>query len=80
VRFLCTGTVTKKTFCRPAKIMDHVEAHLRKERAEMRPEQVRCRHPVCQATGLVLECVNDFKNHVKEVHGVTLRNPSYVRE
>jgi hypothetical protein len=26
--FFCTGTATKKTFCRPAKMMDHVEAHL----------------------------------------------------
>jgi hypothetical protein len=71
--------MTKKTFCRPAKMMDHVEAHLCRERAETRSEHVRCRHPVCQATGLVLECVNDFKNHVKEVHGVTLRSPWYVR-
>jgi hypothetical protein len=24
-------------------------------------------------------CVQDFKNHVQDVHGVTLRNPWYVR-
>ena len=78
--FFCTGIGTKKTFCRPAKMMDHVEAHLRRERAETRSEHVRCRHPVCEGAGLVLEGVHEFKNHVREVHGVTLRSPWYVRE
>jgi hypothetical protein len=77
--FFCTGTATKKSFYRPAKIMDHVEAHLRRERAETRSEHVRCRHPVCEAAGLVLEGVHEFKNHIQEVHGVTLRKPWYVR-
>jgi hypothetical protein len=78
--FFCTGTRTKKTFCRPAKIMDHVEAHLHRERAETRSKHVRCRHPVYKGTGLVLEGIHEFKNHVREVHGINLRNPWYVRE
>jgi hypothetical protein len=77
--FFCTGTATKKTFSRrPAKTMDHVEAHLRREQAEMGFETVRCRHPVCEATGLVLKHVNHFKNHVERVHGVALREQRYV--
>ena len=77
--FFCTGTATKKTFCWPAKMMDHVKAHLCRERAETRSEQVRCRHPVYEAAGLVLKHVNHFKNHVETVHGVTLREQRYVR-
>jgi hypothetical protein len=42
--FFCTGMATKKTFSRPAKMMDHVEAHLRREKVETGCEMVRCRH------------------------------------
>jgi hypothetical protein len=71
--FFCTGTATTKTFSWPAKMIDHVEGHLRREKAETGSETVRCRHPVCVAAGLVLKHVNHFKNHVERVHGVTLR-------
>ena len=63
-----------KTFSRPAKMMDHVESHLRLEPAE----RVACRHPVCKAAGLVLNSVSEFKNHVQSVHGIALREPRFV--
>jgi len=65
--FFCNG----KTFSRPAKMMDHVESHLRRELGET----VACRHPVCEAAGLVLENVKLFKLHVQTVHGIKLRDP-----
>jgi hypothetical protein len=66
--FFCDGT--KKTFSRPAKMMDHVERqHLAFDPAET----VACRHPICKATGLVLNNVSHFKNHVEVVHGIRLR-------
>ncbi|KIN00073.1 hypothetical protein OIDMADRAFT_55964 [Oidiodendron maius Zn] len=77
--FFCTGTATKKTFCRPAKMMDYVEAHLCREKAETGSEKVRCRHPVCKSARLVLEDVHDFKNHVKDIHDVALRKPWHMR-
>lgn len=73
--FFCTGKEKKKTFSRPAKMMDHVESHLRRELGPT----VACRHPVCEAARLVLETVNQFKYHVQVVHGITLRDPRYVR-
>jgi hypothetical protein len=66
---------TKKTFSRPAKMMDHVESHLRLEPAD----RIGCRHPVCQAAGLVLGNIHQFKGHVQTVHGITLRDPWFVR-
>jgi hypothetical protein len=77
--FFCTGTTTKKTFLRLAKMMDHVEVHLRREQAETRSEMVRCRHPMCKAEGLVLKRGIAFKNHAEMVHGVTLREQRNVR-
>jgi hypothetical protein len=77
--FFCTGTTMKKTFSRPAKMMDHVEAHLRREQAETGSKKVKCRHPVCEVAGLILKHVMDFKNHVESVHGVRLREQRYVR-
>jgi hypothetical protein len=59
-------------------MMDHVESHLRKELG--RGLIVTCRHPVYEATGLVLETVDEFKLHVKEKHGIILRNPWYMRQ
>jgi len=63
------------TFSRPAKMMDHIESHLRMEPGPT----IACRHPVCEATREVLENVGEFKLHVKEKHGITLRDPWYVR-
>jgi hypothetical protein len=65
----CIGKPGVSTFSRPAKMMDHVESHLRKEPAET----IACRHPVCMAEGLVLDNVMHFKNHVQRVHGISLR-------
>jgi hypothetical protein len=73
--FFYTGKEKKKTFSRPAKIMNHVESHLSRELGPT----VACRHPVCEAAGLVLKTVNQFKYHVKVVHDITLREPRYVR-
>ena len=56
-------------------MMDHVESHLRREPGD----PVACRHLACEAAGLALKTVNQFKRHVKVVHGITLREPRYVR-
>ncbi len=34
---------------------------------------VACRYPICEDARLVLETVNVFKCHVKEIHDITLR-------
>jgi hypothetical protein len=34
---------------------------------------VACRYPICEDARLVLETVNVFKRHVKEIHDITLR-------
>jgi hypothetical protein len=59
-------------------MIDHVEAHLRRERTETMSEQVRYRHLVCEAAGLVLKNVIEFKNHVETVHGISLREQRYI--
>jgi hypothetical protein len=59
------------SFCRVSKMRDHVERfHLRGFVSE---ESVSCRHPVCKSRGLVLKDLQDFKNHVQTVHGISLR-------
>lgn len=71
---ICIGdesmTYLHRTFsyCRPSKLMDHVESHLRAE-----PDNFSCRHPVCKANGIVLKNMDHFRNHVQAVHGITLR-------
>jgi hypothetical protein len=74
---ICIGdermTYERRTFSysRPSKLMDHVEsAHLRKI-----PEHqaISCRHPVCVSSGLVLNNLMHFKNHVQRIHGISLR-------
>jgi len=69
--FFYTGKTKKKTFSQPTKIMDHVESHLRREPGPT----VTCRHPVCEATELVLKTMGEFKFHMKKDHGITLRDP-----
>lgn len=68
-----TMSYSQRTFsyCRPSKMMDHVErSHLR----EIRPSQpIPCRHPTCKSKGLLLENTMHFKNHVQAVHGISLR-------
>ncbi|XMA20273.1 hypothetical protein WAI453_013064 [Rhynchosporium graminicola] len=64
------------SFCRPTKMIDHVERiHLkgRDPRAK-----IECFHPACKSQGLVLEHVEHFKGHVEKVHGVKLREPRFV--
>ena len=70
-----TGKTKKKTFSRPAKMIDYVESHVRRESGPT----VACRHPVYEAAGQVLETVEEFKYHVKKDHSITLRDPWYVR-
>jgi hypothetical protein len=73
--FFYTGKKKKKIFSRPAKMMDYVESHLRKKLGPT----VACRHPVCETIGEILETVNEFKYYVKVMHGITFRDPWYVR-
>jgi hypothetical protein len=79
----CIGDESKSyeermgSFCRPSKMMDHVERnHLKGKDLEAR---IECCHPTCKSQGLVLEHVQHFKSHVQTVHGVTLREPRFVR-
>lgn len=59
------------SFCRPAKMMDHVERnHLKGRDPEAR---IECHHPTCRSQGLVLKHLQHFKNHVESVHGIKLR-------
>ncbi|KAI9810031.1 MAG: hypothetical protein M1827_006729 [Pycnora praestabilis] len=73
---ICIGnesmTYSERTFsyCRPAKMMDHVESHLRAISVE---QNVVCHHPVCKLKGVALENIGHFKNHVQRVHGISLR-------
>lgn len=64
------------SFCRPNKMMNHVEGqHLKARDPQAR---IRCEHPICRSAGLVLNNVSHFKNHVETVHRITLRVPRYV--
>jgi hypothetical protein len=56
-------------------MIDHIESYVARELGPT----VACRHPVCEATKEVLETMGEFKLHVKEKHGITLRDPWYVR-
>jgi hypothetical protein len=59
------------SFCRVAKMRDHVERiHLKGVNPE---ETITCRHPVCKSQGLILKHLQHFKNHVETVHGISLR-------
>jgi len=80
---ICIGDESKSyeermgSFCRPAKMMDHVERiHLKGRDPHAK---IECYHPVCKSQGLVLEHVEHFKGHVQTVHGVKLREPRFVR-
>jgi hypothetical protein len=73
----CIGDESKSyeqrigSFCRPAKMMDHVERiHLRGKDPEARTE---CCHPTCKSQGLILKHLQHFKNHVLSVHGISLQ-------
>ena len=64
----CIRKLGVSTFSRLAKMMDHVESHLRKERAET----IACYHPVYKAKGLVLDNMMHFKNHAQRVYSISL--------
>lgn len=65
-----------RSFRRVSHMMDHVEkVHLKHLASD---EKVICNHPVCKSKGVPLHNVNHFKNHVVRVHGITLREPSYM--
>lgn len=81
--FICIGDESKSykeriaSFCRPAKMIDHVERiHLKGKDPEAR---IECYHLMCKCQGLVLEHLQHSKHHVQTVHGVTLREPRFVR-
>lgn len=56
-------------------MIDHVESYLRKKPG---PIIAYC-YPVCEAILVVLDTIDVFKLYVKETHGITLRDPWYVR-
>jgi hypothetical protein len=73
----CIGDESKSykqrigSFCRPAKMMDHVERiHLRGKDPEAR---IECCYPTCKSQGLILKYLQYFKNHVLSVYGISLR-------
>jgi hypothetical protein len=73
----CIGDESKSyeqrvgSFCRPAKMMDHVERiHLKGHDPKAR---IECCHTTCKSQGLVLKHLAHFKNHVQSVHGISLR-------
>ena len=72
--------VTKEridSFYRLAKIIDHVEwIHFKGKDPEAKIEYY---HPIYKSQGLVLEHVQHFKSHIQTVHGITLREPRFVR-
>ena len=67
----------KRKFTRVSTMMDHVEVHL----SRVTPgQEIPCGHEACQSKGLVFRSVLEFKNHVKVVHNVSLRQPPYITE
>jgi Protein of unknown function (DUF3435) len=67
----CIGEGRMGSFCRVAKMRDHVErAHLKGRDPEA---TWVCDHPVCKSQGLVLKHLQHFKIHVLTVHGIGLR-------
>jgi hypothetical protein len=65
------------SFCRPAKIIDHVERiHLKRRDLLAKIEYY---HLVYKSQGLVLEHVEYFKGHIETVYGVKLREPRFIR-
>ncbi|KAG9230110.1 hypothetical protein BJ875DRAFT_385852, partial [Amylocarpus encephaloides] len=60
------------SFYRPTKMIDHVKRiHLKRRDLHAKIE--------CYHLGLVLEHVKYFKGHVKEVHGIKLRELRFIR-
>jgi len=67
----------KRKFTRVLTMMDHVEDHL----SRVTPgQEIPCGHKACQSKGLDFRSISEFKNHVKTVHKVSLRQPPYITE
>jgi len=49
------------------------------ESLELPFDNAFCGYLVCVAAKLVLKSINQFKHHVKTLHGMTLREPRFVR-
>ncbi|KAK0637170.1 FluG domain-containing protein [Bombardia bombarda] len=61
-------------YCRPAVMNDHFDREHLKEMEEMeRDNLIFCDHPKCQEDGVKLKHLDHFRNHVQDVHGITLR-------
>lgn len=67
------------TYCRPTVMNDHFDDHhlVGRERAEQHGEKIRCEHPKCR--DLKFKYLDQFRNHVQRIHGVTLRSSEQVR-
>ncbi|KAG4032660.1 hypothetical protein MFRU_006g01280 [Monilinia fructicola] len=59
-----------RTYATTHKMMNHVDSHL-KDAPKF--QRISCTHPVCRSEGLVLKHLQDFKNYVQTVHGISLR-------
>ncbi|KAI0835719.1 hypothetical protein F5Y06DRAFT_305690 [Hypoxylon sp. FL0890] len=68
------------TYCRPTVMNDHFDDHhlVGRERAEQSGEEIRCEHPKCR--NLEFKHLDQFRNHVQRIHGVTLRSSEQVRQ
>jgi Protein of unknown function (DUF3435) len=65
------------SFCRPAKIMDHVKRiHFKGKDPNAR---IECYYLTCKSQKLVLQYLDDFKGYVQTVHSITLREPKFMR-
>lgn len=67
-------------FCRRPVLQDHFDnIHLEaKEKAEEAKERILCMHLRCQDAGIEIWSVNEYRNHVKTVHKVSLRTAERV--
>lgn len=67
-------------YCRDTVMKDHFDKeHLKaKELAERDNELIPCMHPRCQEVGETFSVVDEYRNHVKRVHTITLRTSERV--
>lgn len=67
-------------YCRDTVMKDHFDKeHLEaKELAEQDHQFIPCMHPKCQEAGETFSKVDEYRNHVKRVHTVTLRTSERV--
>lgn len=67
-------------YCRDTVMKDHFDKeHLEsKELAEQDNQLIPCMHPRCQKAGETFSSVDEYRNHAKRVHKVTLRTSERV--